>query len=241
MWDSGRGGGCWSPTFLRPLNDWEIEEVERFLQILCDQNFSPLGEDMLFLKGVKEKRFSVKIMYKRLDPSPAIEFPSRSVWNPVVPPQIGFFAWEVAWGKVLTLDQLKRRGMTFANICFLCEEDEESIDHLLIHYKSAKMLWNLFLLIVGVSWVFSRSVLHTLLAGQGVTVGKKCKKLWMAAPLCLFWTLWHARNSLVFENEATFVQRIKANFVSNLWTWVNLYCIENTNSIVDFPTWLGSR
>ena len=94
MWDSGRGEGCWSPTFLRLLNDWEIEEVERFIQTLCDQNFCPLGEDRLLLKDVREKGFSVKIMYKGLDPSPAIEFPYRSVWNPVVPPKIGFFAWE---------------------------------------------------------------------------------------------------------------------------------------------------
>ena len=50
---------------------------------------------------------------------------------------------------MLTLDQLKLHGMTFTNICFLCEEDEESIDHLLIHCKSAIMLWNLFLSIVG--------------------------------------------------------------------------------------------
>ena len=64
MWESDKGEGCWSPTFLRPLNDWEIEEVERFLQNLCDQNFNPSGEDILFLKGVKEKGFSVKIMTK---------------------------------------------------------------------------------------------------------------------------------------------------------------------------------
>ena len=144
-------------------------------------------------------------------------------------------------GKVLTLDQLKRRGMTFANRCFLCEEDEETIDHLLIHCKSAKMLWNLFLSIVGTSWVFPRLVLHTLLAWQGAAVGKKRKKIWMAARLCLFWTLWRTRNRLVFENEVTFAQRIKANFVSNLWSWANLYRADNTNSVLDFFTWLGSR
>ena len=142
------------------------------------------------MKDVKEKRFSVKIMYKGLDPSPTIDFPYRLVWNPVVPSKIGFFAWEVSWGKVLMLDQLKRRGMTFANRCFMCEEDEETIDHLLIHCKSAKMLWNLFLSIVGTSWVFPRSVLHTLLAWQRAAVGKKHHKIWMTAPLCLFWTLW---------------------------------------------------
>ena len=72
-------------------------------------------------------------------------------------------------------------------------------------------------------------------------MGKKRKKIWMAAPLCLFWTLWRPRNRLVFENEmVTSDQRIKSNFVTNLWTWANLYCVDNTNSILDFLTWLGS-
>ena len=139
------------------------------------------------------------------------------------------------------LDQLKRRGMTFANRCLLCEEDEETIDHMLIHCKRAKTLWNLFLSIVGASWVFLRLVLHTLLAWQRAAVGKKRKKIWMAEPLCMLWTLWYARNRLVFENEVTSVQRIKANFVANLWTWANLYCVDNTNPVLDFLIWMGSR
>ena len=136
----------------------------RFLQTLHDQNFRPTGEDKLLLKDVKEKGFLVKIMYKGFDISPAFDFPYRLVWNPVVPLKIGVFAWEAALGKVLTLDQLKRRGMTFANRCFMCKEEEETIDHLLIHCKCAKMLCDLFLSIVGISWVFPQSVLHTLLA-----------------------------------------------------------------------------
>ena len=142
---------------------------------------------------------------------------------------------------MLTLDQLKRRGMTLANRCFMCEEEEETIDHLLIHCKFAKMLWDLLLSIVGISWVFSNTVLHTLIAWQGAAVGKKRKKIWLAAPLCLFWNLWRARNRLVFENETPSVQRIKANFVTNLWSWAKTHSVDNTSSIVDFFTWLGSR
>ena len=102
IWDRSEGAGCWSPTFLRPLNDWELEEMTRFLHTLHDPNFRPMGEDKLMLKTIKEKGFSVKSMYKGFDISPA-------------------FAWETAWGKVITLDQLKRRGMTFTNKCFMCE------------------------------------------------------------------------------------------------------------------------
>ena len=72
-------------------------------------------------------------------------------------------------------------------------------------------------------------------------MGKKRKKIWLVAPLCLFWNLWRPRNRLVFENKVPSAQRIKANFVSNLWTWANLYSVDNTHSVLDFLTWLGSR
>ena len=241
IWDIREGEGSWSPTFFRALNDWEIEEMTRFFHFLHDQQFCPTGVDTLVLQNDKDRGFSVKSMYKVVDVSPSFDFPHRIVWNSVVPPKIGVFAWEAAWGKVLTIDQLKRRGMYFANRCFMCEEEEENIDHLLIHCKFAKMLWDLLLSIVGISWVFPHSVIHTLLAWQGTAVGKKRRKIWFAASLCLFWNIWRARNLLVFENEVPSAQRIKVNFVSNLWTWANLHSGVHTHSVIDFFTWMGSR
>ena len=72
-------------------------------------------------------------------------------------------------------------------------------------------------------------------------MGKKHKKIWLAAPLCLFWTLWRERNRVVFENEVSSAQRTKATFLSNLWSWANLYSIDNTNSLVDFLSSMGCR
>ena len=34
------------------------------------------------------------------------------------PAEVSFFAWEASWGKVLTLDQLQRRGWFVMNQCF---------------------------------------------------------------------------------------------------------------------------
>ena len=82
--------------------------MTRFLQTLHDQIFRPTGEDMLLLKEVKVKSFSVKVMYKGYDISPTCDFPHRLILNSVVPPKMGIFTWEAAWGKVLTLDNLKR-------------------------------------------------------------------------------------------------------------------------------------
>ena len=115
VWESREGAECWFPTFIRPLNDWELKEMIRFLKTLDDHNFWSMGEDKLLLKNAKENGFTVKAMYKSFDTSPAVEFPHRLVWNLAVPQIIGVFAWEASWGKVLTIDQLKRRGLTLVN------------------------------------------------------------------------------------------------------------------------------
>ena len=238
-WDSGDGG--WNPIFLRSFNDWEMEEVDRLLQVLHRRQIRPLMEDKILFKGSRNDAFSVKIMYRVLDCSPQLVFPSRTIWNPVISPRMGFFSWEASWGKVLTLDQLKHRGRALANRCFLCKEDEEDINHLLLHCKKVRMLWDLFLSIVGTSWVFLDSVIQTLLSWHGAPVGKKRKNIWIAAPLCLFWTVWQNRNMVVFENRATSDQRTKFIFLSKLRSLANIHSVDNTNSLVDFLARLGCR
>ena len=69
---------------------------------------------------------------------------------------------------------------------------------MLLHCKKSRMLWDLFLSIVGARWVFPDSVIQKLLSWQGAPVGKKRKNIWIAAPICLFWTVWQNRNIMVF-------------------------------------------
>ena len=92
FWDHNMEEGGWNPIFLRSFNDCEMEEMERFLQILHRQKIRPFMEDKILLKGSKNRAFSVKIMYRVLDFSPQVAFPSHSIWNSVIPPRIGFFA-----------------------------------------------------------------------------------------------------------------------------------------------------
>ena len=77
---------------------------------------------------------------------------------------------------MLTLDQLKRRGKALANRFYICEENEETIEHLLVHCKKVKMLWDLFLLIVGTSWV-----LHSTIMARSNS-GEKIKKKMVGSP-----------------------------------------------------------
>ena len=119
-WDSLGEERGWNLQFSRSFNDWEVEAVERFLLTVQGVRLVIDLEDRVLWKEAKDENFSVKSLYSALEPRRAVLFPWNIIWSPCVPTKVGFFAWEALWGKVLTLDQLKRRGRLITNKCFLC-------------------------------------------------------------------------------------------------------------------------
>ena len=91
------------------------------------------------------------------------DFPTRLIWNSLVPSRVSFFAWEATWKKVITLDRIQRRGFSLANRCYLCLSEEKSIDHILLHCELARSLWNLLFSLFGVLWVLPYSIREALL------------------------------------------------------------------------------
>ena len=152
-----------------------------------------------------------------------------------------FLAWEASWGKVLTLDQLKRRGWTLAHRCFFCLVEEESTNHILIHCTKTRVLWELVFVLFVVTQVLLCSVRETLLGWYGSFVGKKLKKAWKLATLCLFWAVWKERNRIAFDNEEFLVHRLKYSFVYSFWFWTKLYIDVGPLPLIEFFDRLGFR
>ena len=88
---------------------------------------------MIWCLGLKQRvENSRSSQYFALEAGCPSLFPSSCIWNVSVQPKISFFAWE-AWGKALTLDMVQKRGRALANKCFMCLEEEETIDHFRLH------------------------------------------------------------------------------------------------------------
>ena len=239
MWDQNSGQGNWNLHFLRDFNDWEIELVGKFLHIL--RGFKPsLEEDSVLWRKGRSDQFRVKEAYSLLTKSDDMGFPYKSIWVARVPTKVAFFAWEASWGKVLTLDSLQRRGFQLPNRCFLCECEEESVNHILIYCTVVKALWDIVFGLVDVKWVFPGTVKEVLASWRGSFVGKKRKKIWDAIPLCIFWTVWKERNRLAFRGGILNVQKLKNSFVCNLWSWAKLYVGEEAFSLIGFLEWIAS-
>ena len=63
------------------------------------------------------------------------------VWQIQALPRAAFFVWSAALGKILTLDNLRKRHVIVINKCFMCKNNEETVDHLLLHCEVASAMW----------------------------------------------------------------------------------------------------
>ena len=95
---TGIGGG-WNFRFERHFIDWELEEAQRFLCVVNTKSLNPLSDDRQ--NGAKDGTFSVKSSYDLLEGGRQQLVPVKMIWNPLVLTKVGFFVWEVWWGKIL--------------------------------------------------------------------------------------------------------------------------------------------
>ncbi|RVW49348.1 SAC3 family protein A [Vitis vinifera] len=121
VWNPDGVGDGWTLLFLRAFNDWEIKMVERFMLKIQAFRVQREDEDKVVWTTSRSGVFSVKLLYSILEPRGSSLFPYGSIWRANVPPKVAFFAWETSWGKILTLEQLQRRGGV-ANVEWLAFE-----------------------------------------------------------------------------------------------------------------------
>ena len=94
--------------------------------------------------------------YHSLSPSTVTPFPWKMVWQSKVPPRVAFFSWTMALGKILTIDNLRKRHFVVLEWCFMwCGE---SVDHLLLHCPIAYEMWSMIFCLFGICWVMPQRV-----------------------------------------------------------------------------------
>ena len=157
----------WNVTFIQNFNDWEVEGVTSFFEFLQSHTYFKTGGDDLCWKLKGDGKFDIRSFYIALCDFQPVTFPWKAIWGVHVPRRVSFFAWAATWGRILTTDNLKRRGYQLVGRCCMCRCNEETISHLLLHCEVAHGLWNFVFRSFGIVWVLPRSV-HDLFS-DGVT------------------------------------------------------------------------
>ena len=221
-------------NFIRPIQDWEVESLSSFLDLLYSSSVKGYGLDKVCWCGSQKKGFQVKSFYKALLPQTTTVGPWKCIWKSKVPTRVAFFVWTAALDHILTTDNLRRRRVIIMDWCCMCKNSGESPSHLLLHCSIAQDLWNFILSLFGLQWVMPRDVRDLLAcwwAGRGRS---KIKELWNSIPHCVFWCIWWERNLRSFEGKERNQLDLKWLILHTLMEWSNASGLNSFSSIFDF-------
>uniref|UniRef100_A0A2N9H1C3 Reverse transcriptase zinc-binding domain-containing protein n=1 Tax=Fagus sylvatica TaxID=28930 RepID=A0A2N9H1C3_FAGSY len=223
----------WNISFVRDFNDWEMPEVLSFFNFI--QPFLPSREidDKLVWTLRKSSKFDVRSYYGALQVPLRSRFPWKIIWGVKAPRRISFFIWTAARDKILTCDNLMKRGHVLAAWCCMCKKGWETVDHLLIHCEVAAALWGFVFQRFEIQWVLPAKVIEVLFGWFNV-IGKHSSDIWNLVPLCLMWSLWQERNSRIFEDKEKSLLHLQECFVGMLYDCSRSWGFTTASSLLEF-------
>ena len=177
----------WNIHFGRAINDWEVDDVASFFHILHSK--PPIREDDDRVQWVLKKNgvFDIRSYYQPLCGNMGMTFPWKGIWGVKAPCRVAFFVWTAVWGRILTCDNLRRRGMVIFGWCCLCRCSGETVDHFLLHCPMSCQIWSFVFKLFGVDWVMSGCVLDQLACWRN-WFGKHSSKVYNLVPSCVMWS-----------------------------------------------------
>ncbi|XP_013674098.1 uncharacterized protein LOC106378528 [Brassica napus] len=157
----------------------------------------------------------------RVEDQAVIEI-KKLIWKLPTIPKIRMFWWRAVSGALAVAERLTAHGMHVEQTCKLCNQDVETIQHVLFHCSKAQELWREFRL--PLDYVFQDVSLIELFGSclkfmEASTFNQERRQ---AIPWIL-WTIWKNRNSLLYavtqESPSLLVQRTLEEAV--LWNKLN--------------------
>ncbi|WOL17756.1 hypothetical protein Cni_G26549 [Canna indica] len=123
--------------------------------------------------------------------------------------------------KLPTAERLFRFGMVNSQCCALCSSHQETSSHLFFDCEVARALWEL----IEGSFIGIKSVLSFIgLYGGSTLGGGNFGSPALALCLNAVYSLWIARNNVVFENVSPHIESLFANTLA-----LTVHYVENSN------------
>ncbi|KAI5430646.1 hypothetical protein KIW84_035018 [Lathyrus oleraceus] len=204
------------------LEDWkELTEILKDVKPCLNE-----ADKLIWWRDVEG--FSVRNAFKRLYSLNAVnhigsEFRRcelKRLWKAIIPCKVKLFGWRWILGALPTRKELSHRGVILGvegSFCPLCELEEEFVGHLFLKCCKVKTIWKEVFSWFGVVFddILDLSDIGTIVTGEDVllflsnSLDGKVKSSFFAFIWSLVcWSIWNARNNLVFKHSIWNVVKI---------------------------------
>ena len=171
-------------------------------QELCGIRLSSQSYTLLWAFNKHDDSISAKLVYECIVNSRLPPPGSRIhtfLWSGSIPKKIGCFIWLILRNRILTWDNLQKRGWHGPGICPLCNLNEEIVLHIFSHCSFWKNV---------LSQICDQ--LHISLPPRADTLGLYIEQ-WISRysrhsmhwtiPIFTMWSIWKAWNLIIFEEK----------------------------------------
>jgi hypothetical protein len=142
------------------------------------------------------------------------QFHGKSIWKADSEGKHKFFAWLLVQSKILTADKLMSRQWPCNPVCSLCNQEQETAAHLVLHCSFARQVWERMEEWTQLVRLPENGIeIVDWWQKELVQLPKKTRRLKAAMMMYCAWNLWKERNRRVFgqkvKNPAEVMQEIK--------------------------------
>eukprot|EP00253_Pinus_taeda_P030811 PITA_30811 len=110
--------------------------------------------------------------------------------------------WLVHQKKILTWENIRKRGVLGPSRCQLCESQEEIMEHLLNNCIFTSRLWDTFNTVFQQTDRDKGSIVNTLNNWRrNFSYYEFIHSAWALTPSFITWNVWKERNNRIFKNE----------------------------------------
>ena len=166
--------------------------------------------------------FSSKSCYSALFMGAITFQPWKWVWKSWAPPKCKFFVWLAIRNKCWTADRLQRKGLPHPVVCPLCDQEQETILHLLCSCSFARQFWHIIFSALRMGHLTPTREAGSFVDWWGKVhrrVPKHIRKGFHSLIILGAWCLWLHRNKAVFDGVNPSLSTIQRLFLDEVECW----------------------
>lgn len=218
-------GNAWVRHINGPLTFQLVVEFAKLCDLLEHVQLSQ-ELDTFRCRLTEDQNYSAALAYGAMFLGSSMPVGAKHIWKTTAPPRVRFFFWLVMHGRCWTADRRFRHGLQPSNICIMCEQGVETMDHILLGCPFSREVWFIWL---------SKLHLHAnVIIDDGPAlrwwllvrkpVPKVLRKGFDSLVFLIGWMLWKERNARTFNAMSSTAPQLAADIQEQADLWCAAGC-----------------